>query len=149
MPVPRHLILASVITTILASPGAFARDDRNMYSIQDALATTEAKDKLGSNIQFFFGNQPYSDTGKKLGEFTSNRKTNAFNKSDKEACQRAFLSAMISLRDRAVKEGGDAVVNIHSYYKSKVFESNTEFECGTGTLIGGVTLRGTVVKLAN
>ena len=41
-----------------------------------------------------------------------------------------------------MREGGNAVVNIHSYYKSVPFKSNTEYECGAGKIMGGVALRG-------
>src|SRR3546814_1109276 len=78
---------------------------------------------------------------------SSNKKTNFFNKSDKAGCERAFASAMLSLRDRALKEGGDAVIDIHSVYKGDEFKSATEYECGAGTIMGGVAPRGTVVKL--
>src|SRR3546814_15311729 len=54
---------------------------------------------------------------------------------------------MLSLRDRALKEGGDAVIDIHSVYKGDEFKSATEYECGAGTIMGGVARRGTVVKL--
>ena len=46
-----------------------------------------------------------------------------------------------------LKEGGNAVINIHSIYKDAKFESDTEYECGAGKILGGVALRGTVAKL--
>ena len=54
---------------------------------------------------------------------------------------------MISLKKRAVDMGGNAVVNIHSFYRKNVVKSSTEFECGAGAFVAGVTLKGTVVKL--
>jgi len=69
-------------------------------------------------------------------------------KSDQKACQWAFLSAMATLQDRAIKEGGNAVVNIHRYYYKNTFSSSTEFECGAGAVMSGVTMVGDVVKLA-
>ncbi len=68
-------------------------------------------------------------------------------KSDEKACNWAFLSAMIALRDRALNEGGNAVVNIKSNYKQNEMSSNTEFECHAGAIMSGVALKGTVVKL--
>jgi len=82
-----------------------------------------------------------------VGEFTANRKTNATNKTDKEACEISFVSAVLSLQQRARREGGDAVVNIHSVYKNENRESDSEYLCGAGTFAAGVALRGTVVKL--
>ena len=59
----------------------------------------------------------------------------------------AFLSAMLTLQDRVKKMGGNAVVNIRSYYKKHNFDSPDEFECGNGAVIAGVTLKGDVVTL--
>ena len=125
---------------------AHARDERLKMPIKDAMETAEAKDKLGSDIKFFFGaDKP--KTSQTLGSFTSNKKTNFANKSDEEGCKIAFLSAMIALKERAIREGGNAVINIHSIYKNEKFESATEYECGAGKIMGGVALRGTVAKL--
>ncbi|MCX4025397.1 excinuclease ATPase subunit [Endozoicomonas sp. SM1973] len=132
----------------LAISSVEARDTRTMYSIQEALSKPAAKEKLLPNVPLYFGNQPTPRVLKRLGEYMSNKKTNAFNKSDKEACQWVILSALISLQQRAIQEGGNAVVNIKSYYKKNEISSTTEFECGAGALIAGVTLKGTVVKLA-
>jgi hypothetical protein len=46
-----------------------------------------------------------------------------------------------------LREGGNAVTNIHSVYKNAPFNSDSEYECGAGAIMGGVALRGTVVKL--
>ena len=55
---------------------------------------------------------------------------------------------MMSLQRRAVAEGGNAVINIRSYYYKKNFSSATEFECGAGAVVAGVTMIGDVVQLA-
>ncbi len=83
-----------------------------------------------------------------FGEFQSNKKTNSFNKSDKQACEWAFLSAMLSFQERALSMGANAVTNIKSYYKKHLVDSPTEYECGAGTFVSGVTFKGTVVKVA-
>jgi uncharacterized protein YbjQ (UPF0145 family) len=127
---------------------AYARDDVGSYSIAEALSLEDAKNKLGSNIQFYFGSQTHPKIEKNFGNTATNKKTNAFNKSDKEACQWVFLSAMLQLKDRAEKEGGNAVINIKSNYKNNLTTSDTEFKCGAGTFMAGVALTGDVVKLA-
>src|SRR5690606_33086689 len=119
-----------------------ARDERLKMPLAAAMESEEAKQKLGSEIKFFFGAQASPQPARTFGTFTSNKKTNFANKSDEEGCKIAFLSAMISLRDRALREGGDAVVNIHSVYKNVPFKSETEYECGAGKIMGGVALRG-------
>jgi uncharacterized protein YbjQ (UPF0145 family) len=138
-----------LLLSILAVSSASALDARNMFSIKDAMASSAAKEKLNQGIKFYFGNQKSPQAAKNFGEFTANKKTNAFNKSDSEACEWAFLSALVSLQDRAKQEGGNAVVNIKSYYKKNEISSNTEYECGAGKMVAGVTLKGEVVKLGN
>ncbi len=132
---------------VLYSAQAASRDDRLRFSIEEALSTETAKQKLDTGIRFYFGDQKHGSIAKKFDQIASNRKTNAFNKSDQEACEWVFLSAMISLQERAHREGGNAVINIISSYKSVEFKSDTEFECGAGAIMAGVALKGRVVKL--
>jgi len=139
------IILVAVVAS-LASGLAVARDTHLKLPIKDAMENAEAREKLGSDVKFVFGT-PGPAGAKDLGTFTSNKKTNFANKSDKEGCEWAFLSAMISLKERALAEGGNAVVNIQSYYKKNEFTSATEYECVAGAIMGGVALRGTIVKL--
>ena len=127
---------------------AVARDDRLMFPVKSAMEKGQTtKDKLDPNIKLYFGKQRTPAVEKQIGEWTSNKKTNAANKSDQEACEIAFVSAALSLQERAKKEGGDAVVNIKSVYKNENVENDAEYLCGAGTFLSGVALRGTVVKL--
>jgi hypothetical protein len=142
--VPVVLAAAGIMGTLNAE----ARDERTMMSIEEAMNTEDAKAKLDKGISFYFGDQKHPAVEKRFGEFMSNKKTNAFNKTDERACQWAFLSAMVSFQDRALREGGNAVVNIRSYYKKNTVSSTTEFECGAGNVIAGVTFLGDVVKLS-
>ena len=144
---PMLITLALGTTLLLAATDASARDNRSMWSVADAMATSDAQAQLTGDIQFHFGDGNHPAVDRTIGNWMSNKKTNAFNKSDEAACQRAFLSAMISLQQRAQREGGDAVVNIVSYYKKNRVSSETEFECGAGNVVAGVTLRGDVVRL--
>lgn len=131
-----------------AVPGtAGARNTKYMLPIDAALNTPAARDRLGTAVILYFGNQAHPPIAQTIGDWVTNLKTNAFNKSDEVACQWVFLSALISLRDRAMKEGGDAVVGIRSFYKKNEVVSDTEYECHAGALIAGVALKGTVVKL--
>lgn len=141
----------TVITTLLlcvAAGSAFARDTKHMYLIDAALNTPAAKDKLGTAVKFYFGKQAHPPVARTVADYVANRKTNAANKTDREACEWVFLSAMLALRDRAVQDGADAVINIRSYYKKNEVVSDTEFECHAGAFVAGVALKGTVVTLA-
>jgi uncharacterized protein YbjQ (UPF0145 family) len=144
----KRLATLTLATCILAvSSVAVARDDVASYSIAEALELEQAKEILGTQITFYFGETKPGNVTKTFGEYGTNKKTNAFNKTDKEACQWVFLSAMVSLRDRAISEGGNAVMNIKSNYKSNLTVSDTTFQCGAGALMAGVALVGTVVTV--
>lgn len=133
---------------MLVSSAVDARNTILQVAIEGALNHPKAGDRLNDSIELYFGDQPHPAVESKIGTWTSNKKTNAVGKSDEIACQWAFLSAMISLQQRAVREGGDAVVNIRSYYYQNDFVSQTEFECGAGAVMAGVTMVGDVVKFA-
>lgn len=133
--------------SIAASSPVIARDTKLMLPVKEAMNTPAAKEKLNQGIKFYFGNQKHAKAAQSFGEFTSNKKTNAFNKSDREACEWSLLSALISLQERAVKEGGNAVINIRSYYKKNEVSSASEYECHAGAMVAGVALKGEVVKL--
>jgi len=143
----KTLFVLLMLNLFLVPFSSYARDDINDYIIKEALDLEQSKSKLGEKIKFYFGDQAHGEIVKTFGEFSTNKKTNAFNKSDLEACQWVFLSAMISLRDRAVREGGNAVINIKSNYKNNLTSSKDTFQCGAGTFVAGVALVGTVVKL--
>ena len=137
----------AALAVLAASPAA-ARDDRLAFPLEAALAKGQQyHDKVDPQIKLYFGSQPTPPVAKTIGQWTANKKTNAFGKSDQEACEIAFISAVISLQQRAKLEGGNAVINIVSVYKNSRFESPTDYQCGAGTLMAGVALRGTVVTL--
>jgi hypothetical protein len=129
----------------LADPVA-ARDERIMFSIRDALDAPEAKARLDRGIRLHFGGSFGGGVAKDLGVWKSNKKTNAFLKDDKTACNWAFLSAVLALQQRARKMGGDAVVNITSNYKNLSASSVSEYMCGGGTIMAGVALKGRVIR---
>jgi hypothetical protein len=125
---------------------AFPRDDILVLTIADFFNSPDVE-RLDKDVKLYFGDQPYPEIEKKLGIFKTNKKTNAWNKSDEKACNWVFLSALLQLQDRAKMEGGNAVVNIKSNYKNKPFSSQDKFVCGAGRMIAGCALIGTVVKL--
>ena len=144
----RHrLLLAALLGSLTIAGEASARDEQQLYPLADALSTSAAKEKLDPEIKLYFGDQKHPKVEKSFGEWQTNKKTNGFNKSDKEACEWVFLSAALELQERAGKEGGNAVVGIYSNYKNHKHSSSTEYMCGSGALMSGVALKGEVVKL--
>src|SRR5262249_61758189 len=116
----KNLIIAMTILSVSLAAiwPAQARDTKHILPIVAAMATKDADEKLEGSVKFFFGKQEYPKVIAKLGTDVSNRKTNAFGKSDEKACNWAFLSAMIALERRAKKTAAKAVVNIfHDYRK--------------------------------
>lgn len=144
----KNLLLVSIFMSFtFVSVLSEARNDRVKFSIEDAMNTASAKSKLGTNIKFSFGTKKKFKIKTNFGNVMTNKKTNAFNKSDLKACQWAFLSAMIALRNRAQNMGADAVINIQSFYRQKELNSTEMFECGAGNVIAGVALKADIVKL--
>jgi uncharacterized protein YbjQ (UPF0145 family) len=143
----KKLYAFTILCACLYASSSFAADDVKMHPLTDALNAPAAREKLDKGVKLFFGNQAYPKAQKDLGEWKTNKKTNGFNKSAKEACEWTFLSAILELQERAVKEGGDAVVGIKSNWKNKETVSDSEYVCADGSLMTGVALKGTVVKL--
>lgn len=140
-------MLGAALLVCLVAP-AQARDDRLLLPIEDAMSTPAARDLLTTEVKFYFGDQSYPPVERKMGSAVTNKKTNAFNKTDKEACEWVFLTAMKQLQQKAKQLEADAVIGVHSYYKQVPFKSNTEYECHAGGIIAGVTLKAEFVKLA-
>lgn len=135
-------------TLLLISSQAYSRDTKHMLSIEEVFQSEDYKEKLDPEIQFYFGKQKHSKVTRSFGKFATNKKTNAFGKSDEKACRWVLLSALISLQERAKNEGGNAIINIVSYYKKHINSSETKVECHAGAFLAGVALQGKVVRLA-
>lgn len=141
--------VAVLILCLAIGLPAHGRDTRHLLPIAIAMEVKDAQEKLDGSVKFYFGDQLPAQVLPNLGSDVSNRKTNAFGKSDEKACNWAFLSAMVALQTRAQQLGANAVINIVSYYNKKVLSSATEFEYHSGAIIVGVALKGDFVKLAD
>ena len=141
-----YLVLISMV--LFSYSTGHTRNTVIKASIEEALAWGEQESVLNDSVSLYFGDQAHPAVEQTHGTYTANRKTNGVGKSDQKACQWAFLSAMAVLQQRAVNEGANAVINIRSYYYKNDFSSTTEFECGAGNIMAGVTMIGDVVKLA-
>ncbi|CZE47481.1 excinuclease ABC subunit A [Campylobacter geochelonis] len=135
----------TIFLMVLAFLGvAHAKNEVHRFPIADALNDPRAKEVLNPKIKLVFGS---GSKAKAITDvLTANKKTNAAFKKDKDACNWAFLSAIKTFQERAVKEGGTKVVNLTSYYYKNKFVSKKEFECGVGNIMVGVTLQGVIAK---
>lgn len=143
----RALILGLLIISFSISTQVHARNDYKEFSIAQAMALEEFKSKLGNEVRFYFGDSVPSGITQTLGEWPSQKKTNAFNKTDEFACQWALLSTLLALKKRALSEGGNAVINIKTNNDHRMISSSQTFECEVGNVIASVAVKGTVVKL--
>lgn len=144
----KQLLILLTATVLMFSSQVHSRDTQHMQSIEAAMNSADFKERLDPNIRFYFGSQTHPEIEKSFGKFVSNKKTNAFNKSDEAACEWVLLSALLTFQERVKAEGGNAVVNLNSYYKKNTFSSETEYECHVGGIMAGVALQGEVVKIA-
>ena len=102
--------LCLCLLLVLAAPAADAADKFHDLSVKGAAESEIGKSKL-LDVPFYMSGQKHAGVAKDLGVFTSNKRTNAFGKSDEAACQIAFLSAVISLQSRSNKLGGNAIID--------------------------------------
>ena len=135
-------------TALLAVAGtAQARDTRVEQSLHELVNSAEARNVgIDGSVKFYLAGEKVSVV-ERLGEDVTNKKTNAANKSDAEACRWVALSALRALQDGARSRGANAVVDIVSYYKKNEFKSTTNYECYAGAILAGVALKGTYAKV--
>lgn len=141
-----HIIVVGILVSLI-SLNAQARDTTLHLAIKEAMSSANFQERLDSDVKLYFGNQRYPKPITSRGDFIANKKTNSVGKSEQQACEWALLSAILSLQSRAISLGGNAVVDIVSYYKKNKYSSQTEYECHDGTFITGVALKGRVVTL--
>lgn len=140
------LVLIAAVCVVGPADPARAADKMLDLAVADAKASSHAKALL--DVPFFMAGEKHPAVGRKLGEWPTNQRTNAFAKSKTDACHRVFVSAIRSLQLRAQNEGGDAIVDVRSTTKDQPLESATQFRCAAGAAVANVSLTGTVVKLA-
>ena len=143
----RALAAVVAVMFVLGGRTASARDDRLHMPIKMALERSEAKQKLDPEIRLYFGKASHPAAKGDMGDYRVDKKTRSIGRSDADACQWAFLSALIDLQARARTLGANAVVGIESFFGEQTLTSDTEFLCGAGSMMAGTGLSGKLVKL--
>ena len=126
---------------------AQARDEAIMVPFQEAVELGISSGKLDGSVKFYLSGAKTPKVAQKLGEDMSNKKTNGVGRSDEAACQWALLSALIAFENSAKQRGANAVVDMHSFYKRNTVKDATQFQCGAGNIMAGVTMKGTYAKV--
>lgn len=140
------LIVAFLV--LFAATEASARNTVLYLPISDVTAPSYSQGKLDGSVRFYFSDEPTPRVATRMNDDFSNRKTNAFGKSDVEACKWAMLSALAALQESAKARGANAVIEVVSYYKKQPYADKTKYECHAGALLAGVALKGTYAKVA-
>ena len=140
----RLLVLVAFLTFVATEVNA--KDKILQFSIADFMANPSHAEQL-AGVKYYFGDQAHPEIVREFGDDFTNPKTNAFGKKDAVACDWVMLSAMLALQGRAQQLGANAVINIRSNYKHNLVSSATEYTCGAGAFVAGVSLIGTFVTI--
>jgi uncharacterized protein YbjQ (UPF0145 family) len=142
------LRFAAALVLSCLSASALARDTVVLLPLADVIDESYSRGQLDGSVRFYLDGEHTPAVLDTLGEAVSNRKTNAVNKSDSEACRWVTLSALIALQEEARGRGANAVIGIVSWYKRRTYSDAEKVECHAGTIMSGITLRGTYAKVA-
>ena len=144
----KTIAIAATFALLAAASTAQARDTRVEQSLQDLVNSPQAREAgLDGSVRFYLAGQQHPAVSSRMGEDVGNRKTNAANKSDEEACRWVTLSVLKAFQDGAKARGANAVIDIVSYYKKREFRSATNYECYAGSFVAGAALKGTYAKI--
>lgn len=144
----RTLLVVCAIVLSFGVTAATAADVKMKVPIKEAMDIEKVKAAFSGDVAFYWGKQRHSRVVKKFGTFKTSKRANGFAKAKSDACSWAMASALVALENRALREGGNAVINIVSNIKNQEESSQTEFSCLAGSLMVNVALKGTVVTLA-
>ncbi len=141
--------LAAATLLICALPGiSQARDTAVYLPFDKAVAEATRAGKIDGSVKFYLaGTTPAGNVTVLSAGAVTNKKTNAFNKSDEVACEWVAQSAIISLHQAAKNAGANAVTNIVSFYKKNERKDAKSYECHAGALMAGVALKGDLAKV--
>jgi hypothetical protein len=141
------VLAAGMLTALVALPSQ-ARNTQYYLKIDEVKEDSRYKANVPDDIALYFAGQAHPATLQSLGDVIANPKGNSFGRPDEEACRWTMISALKELHARAVEAGGNAVIDIVSYYRKNVYSSPSLYECHAGALVAAVALKGVIVKLA-
>ncbi|HCN45148.1 MAG TPA: excinuclease [Pseudomonas sp.] len=134
---------------LCALPGlSQARDTTHYLPFEKVVQQMTAEKKLDGSVKFYLaGVQPRGKVNVISPGAATNKKTNAFNKTDEAACEWALQSALLTMQDAAKKVGANAVTNIVSNYKRVERKDASTYECHAGAVMAGVAIKGDLSKV--
>lgn len=140
---------ATAALMLCALPGlSQARDTALYLPFEKVVQQMYNEGKLDKSLKFYLaGVQPRGKVTVVSPNAVTNKKTNAFNKTDEAACEWALQSALITMQDAAKKVNANAVTNIVSYYKKNERKDATTYECHAGAVMAGVAIKGDLSRV--
>ncbi|WP_095156311.1 excinuclease [Pseudomonas sp. Irchel 3E13] len=140
---------ATTALLLCALPGlSQARDTALFLPFEKVVQQMTAEKKLDGSVKFYLaGVQPRGKVTVVSPSAVTNKKTNAFNKTDEAACEWALQSALLTMQDAAKKVNANAVTNIASYYKKNERKDATAYECHAGAVMAGVAIKGDLSRV--
>lgn len=140
---------ATTALLLCALPGlSQARDTALYLPFEKVVQQMTAEKKLDGSVKFYLaGVQPRGKVTVVSPSAVTNKKTNAFNKTDEAACEWALQSALITMQDAAKKVNANAVTNISSFYKKVERKDATTYECHAGAVMAGVAIKGDLSRV--
>ena len=143
----RKVFSMVILASLFSAASVLAADVKMKFTLEDAMMYSQVSQVMEGAIAMHWGEKPGLKVEEKLGTFKTSKRTNAFMKEESEACAHALASALIELHERAVNEGGNAVINIVSNIKNHEESSETEYSCLVGSVMVNVALKGTVATI--
>jgi len=134
-----------VAGSLTVATAAWARATFLDIPVSEAKASAQSGNLL--DVPFYMKGEPHPKVIRGISEIESNRRSNAFGKSDRDACHVAFLSAIIALQQRAKADGGNAIVDIRSITRHNDLDSSSNYRCVAGAMVANVALTGRIVKI--
>lgn len=141
-----HKVLAFATAMACVPTVVQARDTTHYLDFQEVIQEATNAGRLDGSVKFYLGHTP-AGANIVSRNLTTSKKTNAFGKSDENACSWVLQSALIHLQEAAKRQGANAVVNLVSNYQHKEYKSRDKYECHAGAIMAGVALKGDFAKV--
>ncbi|MDX9875338.1 MAG: excinuclease ATPase subunit [Spongiibacteraceae bacterium] len=143
----KRAFAAITLAALMLPLTSHARDTTHHLDFHSVVAEATQAGRLDGSVKFYLAGQSVPGKVERLREAVTNKKTNAFNKSDENACAWVLQSALITLQNAAKQAGANAVVDIVSFYKRNEYKDAQKYECHAGAVIAGVALKGQLARV--
>ncbi len=112
------------------------------------LGSDQFKAGLGNDVAFFFIGADKPAVKKQMEETLLDKRTTLSLGTQEANCRRVLLAVFRDLQVRARRKGGDAVVNLVSFYRQHYTADSTMIECHSGRdVMAHIILRGNIAQL--